>query len=61
MNQTTMIVSMIAIFGCLVLALRNSQIRSLSGKRALRLAAIWAVIIVGLTFIIQVSGLQIHR
>jgi hypothetical protein len=61
MNQTAMIVSMIAIVGCLVLALRNSEIRSLSGMRALRLAAIWAAIIMGLALIIQVSGFRINH
>jgi hypothetical protein len=61
MNQTAMIVSMIAIVGCLFLALRNSQIRTLSGMRALRLAAIWAAIIIGLALIIQVSGFRINH
>ncbi|MYL97939.1 hypothetical protein GR702_09165 [Novosphingobium sp. FGD1] len=53
MNQTGMIVSIVAIAGCLVLALRNSEIRSLQRGRALRLMAIWAAIIIGLVLLLQ--------
>lgn len=60
MNQTGMIVSVIAICGCLVLALRNSEIRSMGAGKALRLAAIWAAIIIGLVLVIQVSGFRIE-
>lgn len=59
MNSTAMIVSLISIIGCLVLALRNPQIRGLGGGQALRLAAIWAAIIIGLVIVIQWSGLRI--
>ncbi|AOR76048.1 hypothetical protein [Novosphingobium resinovorum] len=59
MNTTAMIVSMISIVGCLVLALRNPQIRGLGGGQALRLAAIWAAIIIALVVVIQWSGLRI--
>lgn len=59
MNSTAMIVSLISIIGCLVLALRNPQIRGLGGGQALRLAAIWAAIIIGLVMVIQWSGLRI--
>lgn len=59
MNLTAMIVSLISIIGCLVLALRNPQIRGLGGGQALRLAAIWAAIIIGLVMVIQWSGLRI--
>lgn len=59
MTLTAMIVSMISIVGCLVLALRNPQIRGLSGGQALRLAAIWAAVIISLVLVIQWSGLRI--
>ncbi|WP_245892424.1 hypothetical protein [Novosphingobium guangzhouense] len=55
-----MLVSMIAIAGCLVLALRNPQIRALGDMQVLRLAAIWAVIIIGLVMVIQWSGFRIE-
>lgn len=60
MNQTGMIVSVIAIGACLVLALRNSEIRSMGAAKALRMAAIWAAIIIGLVLLIQVSGFRIE-
>lgn len=60
MNQTGMIVSVIAICACLLLALRNSEIRSMGSGKALRLAAIWAAIIIGLVLVIQVSGFRIE-
>jgi hypothetical protein len=59
MNQTSQIVSVIAIIGCLVLAFRNSNIRSLGMGKALRMAAIWVAIIVGLLLLIQISGFRI--
>ncbi|EJL26944.1 hypothetical protein [Novosphingobium sp. AP12] len=60
MNQAGMIVSVIAICACLVLALRNSQVRSMGAGKVLRLAAIWAAIIIGLVLLIQVSGFRIQ-
>lgn len=60
MNQTGQIVSVIAIIGCLILAFRNSNVRSLGAGKALRLAAIWAAIIIGLVLVIQVSGFSIE-
>ncbi|MFC0203089.1 hypothetical protein [Novosphingobium soli] len=60
MNQTAMIVSMVAVVACLVLALRNSEVRELGRGKALRLAAIWAAIIVGLVVVIQLSGFRIE-
>lgn len=60
MNQTATIVSMIAILGSLILVLRNSEIRSLGAGKALRMAAIWGAIIVGLVLVIQVSGFRIE-
>ncbi|WP_285021998.1 hypothetical protein [Novosphingobium sp. fls2-241-R2A-195] len=59
MTLTAMIVSMISIVGCLVLASRNPQIRGLGGGQALRLAAIWAAVIISLVLVIQWSGLRI--
>lgn len=55
-----MIVSMISIAGCLILAVRNPEIRGLGGGKALRLAAIWAAIIIGLVLVIQWSGFRIQ-
>lgn len=52
MTLTAMIVSMISIVGCLVLASRNPQIRGLGGGQALRLAAIWAAVIISLVLVI---------
>lgn len=60
MNYTGTIVSMIAIGACLVLALRNSEIRSMGAGKAMRMAAIWAAIIIGLVVVIQVSGFRIE-
>lgn len=59
MSQIGQIVSVIALVGCLVLAFRNSEMRSLGAGKALRLAAIWAAIIIGLVLVIQVSGFRI--
>lgn len=56
MNQIGTIVSMIAILACLVLASRNSGIRSLGTGKLLRLLLIWAVILVAVVLIIQVFG-----
>ncbi len=55
-----MIVSMISIIGCLILAVRNPEIRGLGGSKALRLASIWAAIIIGLVLVIQWSGFRIQ-
>ncbi|WP_404481066.1 hypothetical protein [Novosphingobium sp. BL-52-GroH] len=60
MNQMGQIVSVIAIVGCLVLAFRNAGVRSLGAGKALRMAAIWAAIIIGLVLLIQVSGFRIE-
>jgi ABC-type amino acid transport system permease subunit len=59
MMQMGQIVSVIAIVACLVLALRNSEVRSMSSGKALRMAALWAAIIIGLVLVIQVSGFRI--
>jgi hypothetical protein len=61
MNQAGMIVSVIAICACLVLALRNSEIRSMGAAKALRMIAIWAAIILGLVVVIQLSGFRIEH
>ncbi len=53
MSQTATIVSVIAIVGWLILVMRNPQIRTMGLSKALRLAAIWAVIIVGLVLVIR--------
>lgn len=60
MNQGGMIVSVIAIAACLVLALRNRQVRSMGAGKTIRLIAIWTAIILGLVLVIHVFeiGLQ---
>ncbi|MEE4450251.1 hypothetical protein [Novosphingobium resinovorum] len=60
MNTAGLIVSIISILGCLVLAVRNPEIRGLGGGGALRLAAIWAAIIIGMVVVIQWSGFRIE-
>jgi ABC-type amino acid transport system permease subunit len=59
MMQMGQIVSVIAIIACLVLALRNSEVRSMGSGKAIRMAALWAAIIIGLVLVIQVSGFRI--
>ncbi|MFT4054252.1 MAG: hypothetical protein QM681_07075 [Novosphingobium sp.] len=61
MNAIAVIVSMISIVGCLILALRNAQIRELGGRRILQLAAVWIAIIVALVWIIQWLGFRIEQ
>jgi len=60
MNTTGMIVSIISIVACLVLVLRNPEVRSLGAGKALRMAAIWAAIIIALVAVIQFSGFRIE-
>ncbi|AXB76677.1 hypothetical protein [Novosphingobium sp. P6W] len=60
MSQTAMIMSVISLIGCLILVTRNSQLRSLGTGKTMRLVAIWAVIIVGLVLVIQLSGFRIQ-
>ncbi|HUD90335.1 hypothetical protein [Sphingobium sp.] len=60
MNQAGMIASVIAIAACLVLALRNPEMRTMGAGKAVRLAAIWAAIIIGLVLVIQFSGFRIE-
>jgi hypothetical protein len=59
MNGTAMIVSIISVIGALILVTSRSQFRNLGMKRMLRLALIWAAIIVGMVLLIQVSGFRI--
>lgn len=60
MNQTGQIVSVVAILACLILALRSGNVRALSASKMVRMAAIWAAIIIGLMLVIQVSGFRIE-
>lgn len=55
-----MIMSVISLIGCLILVTRNSLLRSLGTGKTMRLVAIWAVIIVGLVLVIQLSGFRIQ-
>lgn len=61
MNATATIVSIIAVIGALILATRGSRFRELGASRTIRLALIWAAIIVGLAIVIQLTGLRIDR
>lgn len=61
MNQTGMIVAVISVIGSLILVTSGSRFRSMPMGATLKLALIWAAIILGLVLIIQVSGFQIHQ
>ncbi|WP_231635880.1 hypothetical protein [Novosphingobium sp. ST904] len=54
-----MIVGIIAVIGALILVTSNSRFRSLPKSRMLKMALIWAVIIIGLVLLIQVTGFRI--
>ena len=58
MNHGALIVSIIAVIGALVLATRAASLRRLGMARAAKLAAVWALIIVGLMVVIQLLGLR---
>ncbi|WP_241126801.1 hypothetical protein [Novosphingobium terrae] len=51
-------VAVIAMIGSLILVTNNSRFRNLSGGKAIRLALIWAAIIVALVLLVQASGWQ---
>lgn len=56
-----MIVSIIAVIGALILATNNSRFRNLGMSRAIRLALIWAAIIVGLVLVVQLTGFRVEQ
>ncbi len=53
-----MIVGVISVIGALFLVSSNSQFRQLGLSKGIKLALIWAVIIVGLVLTIQLFGIQ---
>lgn len=55
------IVSIIAVIGALILATRGSRFRNLGLNRTVRLALIWAAIIVSLVLVIQLTGMRIEQ
>jgi len=59
-SLTATIVSMIAVLGSLVLVTRNSAFREMGSARMIRMAFVWAAIILGLFLIFQFAGLQIE-
>jgi hypothetical protein len=61
MSMTATIVSIIAVLGALILATNNAQFRNLSKGRMIRLALIWAAIIVGLVLVVEMTGLRISQ
>ncbi|MBT0671386.1 hypothetical protein HT136_23735 [Novosphingobium profundi] len=60
MSFMATLTSILAILCCLFLVSGHSGFRQLGFAKSLRLGLIWAVIIVGLVLVIQVSGLQIR-
>ncbi len=59
MSTTGMIVSIVSVIACLILVTRGAPFRNLGASKAIRYAAIWAAIIIGLVLIIEVSGVRI--
>ncbi len=59
MSQVGTLVSVIAIMGCLLLVSQHSGFRQLGFAKFVRLALIWAVIIVALVLAVQVLGLRL--
>lgn len=58
MSNTATIVGMISVIGALFLVTSNSQFRQLGLSKGIKLALIWAVIIVGLVLAIQIFGIR---
>jgi hypothetical protein len=56
-----MIVAVISVIGSLILVTSGSRFRSTPMGIKLKLALIWAAIIIGLVVIIQLSGFQIQQ
>lgn len=61
MSQAGLIVGIISVIGALVLVTRHSRFRSMPRATTIKLALIWAAIIIGVVLIIQVSGFQIRQ
>ncbi len=61
MSQTGLIVGIISVIGALILVTSHSRFRAMPMGQTLKLALIWAVIIIGLVAIIQISGFQIRQ
>ncbi|WP_395394929.1 hypothetical protein WBP07_06280 [Novosphingobium sp. BL-8A] len=58
MSNTATIVGIISVIGALILVTSNSRFRALGFSKGLKLALIWAVIIIGLVMVVQVLGLH---
>ena len=56
-----MIVAVISVIGSLILVTSGSRFRSMPMGKTVKLALIWAAIILGMVLIIQVSGFRIHQ
>ncbi|WP_313440207.1 hypothetical protein [Novosphingobium sp.] len=61
MSQAGLIVGILSVIGALVLATSHSRFRSMPRATTIKLALIWAAIIIGLVLIIQISGFQIRQ
>ena len=59
MITTGSVVSIVAVLACLLLVSRNSGFRTMGSARVIRLALIWAAIILGLVIIIDIAGLEL--
>lgn len=58
MSNTATIVGVISVIGALILVTSNSRFRALGFSKGLKLALIWAVIIIGLVMAIQMLDLH---
>lgn len=58
MNQAAMIVSIIAVLGALVLVTSSSNFKRLPFSRKAQLAVVWALIIAGLAFVLNIFGVR---
>ncbi|WP_395333110.1 hypothetical protein WBP06_06785 [Novosphingobium sp. BL-8H] len=58
MSNTATIVGVISVIGALILVTSNSRFRQLGFAKGLKLALIWAAIIIGLVLLIQALGLH---
>lgn len=58
MSNTATIVGVISVIAALILVTSNSKFRELGFSKGLKLALVWAAIIIGLVMLIQVLGLH---
>ncbi|TCM22130.1 hypothetical protein EDF56_101812 [Novosphingobium sp. PhB165] len=61
MSNAATIVGVISVVCALILVTSNSRFRQLGFSKGLKLALIWAVIIIGLVMLIQMLGLHTRQ